>query len=519
MSNRQLLRRNPAGVGLAGQLLALLVAGSATAACLTGPHPWEPAPDRFDAMIVATHPDDELVPFRGLLPRLAAEGRTALVVVVADANDPVRREATRNAVWTAGLRHEPVFLGLTNPCFGFSFECVLLDWGGLQHVIDAVEGLIDTYAPATVYTHDALDGENGHPQHRAVAISATLAARVADEQPDAVVVHRWPRETYHETWSESEMGDADAALSCHFGTIPQGNDPTFEPDQGFAYGPWKVPLSEDFDDLPDGGDPPGWFESGGKNQMSWADEFEVSQGALRTKTPSANVHAHRVAPPRSHYEYTGRMRIDHANAGVGVTLHSSYPNADRYYRLRRGPFLGGTFQLSAHGTAFTSGVIDTGLQPEVGSWIRFRIAVEADVDETRVRAKLWPDGSGEPTAWQADAADASASRLESGVIGVWAMNDGAYWDDLALLPVCEDTEACLDGELCTSGLCALAPPAAVVPMVDRLPLGLFALLFGAAGAVSLRTPRSSAGGLRRGAADLRTVRNLPRSGCWVWWRW
>ena len=51
----------------------LLCAQPSLGECLVGPHPWDPFVAKFDVMLVATHPDDELVPFRGspTVPRLA----------------------------------------------------------------------------------------------------------------------------------------------------------------------------------------------------------------------------------------------------------------------------------------------------------------------------------------------------------------------------------------------------------------------------------------------------------------
>jgi hypothetical protein len=248
-----------------------------------------------------------------------------------------------------------------------------------------------------------------------------------------MIVHRWPRNSFVESWTPSEVSNSYAALSCHFGTIPQGNDPTFEPDQGFDFGFWMTRDLEDLSGSPDGGDPPGWFESKSGSSMLWDDTFEIVSEVYETKTTGENIHSHRIGTLGTTYEYTGRMKIGGDSTGIGLTLASDFPNSDRYYRLRRGPFLGRTFHLSPHGTSHTSGTTDSGVSPSFGVWYRFRIAFVAGPTETVVRANIWQDGTPEPAVWQIDAVDSSETRLTSGNIGIWAMKGGASWDDLEVI--------------------------------------------------------------------------------------
>jgi LmbE family N-acetylglucosaminyl deacetylase len=464
-----------------------------------GPHAWDAFPSTFDAMLVATHPDDELVPFRGLLPRLASQGKTVLIVLTADAGIATRREAARDSIWTTGLRHAPIFMGLADACFGADLSCTVEKWGGLDGLVGSLAGLIDQYRPATLYTHDAVAGENGNEQHRATALAAVLATLEASHPPEAVIVHRWARLPFAAGWSQAEMDASASALACHFGTISGGNDPTFEPDQGFDFGRWLPIAAEAFLGLPDGSDPPGWFENGAGNSLLWSDAFEVSAAAYRTKTADANVHSHWLLPPRSSYRYTGRMRIAAGDTGIGVTFLSDFPNSDRYYRLRRGPFLGGTFHLAPHGTALTSGTTDSGVLPLIGVWYRFHVAVEATAAESTIRANVWQEGSPEPAGWQIDAVDSSGTRLTSGVAGVWAMNGGASWDDLSLTPTCESSAACLGSETCWDGVCVEPTTAVPTPSSSAPSRALLAVLVAMTGITALaRLPRPDHGPGSRG---------------------
>jgi hypothetical protein len=96
-------------------------------------------------------------------------------------------------------------------------------------------------------------------------------------------------------------------------------------------------------------------------------------------------------------------------------------------RLRRvkaengGP---GSFTLVGHGTVFTEGEVDTGVEPEPGRWYRIRMRTEAEPLVVRVAAKVWPAGSPEPRDWQARAEDRSHTRVDSGTVGLWAWGGG-----------------------------------------------------------------------------------------------
>jgi len=128
--------------------------------------------------------------------------------------------------------------------------------------------------------------------------------------------------------------------------------------------------------------------------------------------------------------YTGRMRMSAADSGIGVTFLSDYPNSDSYYRLRR---YGNTaFHIDPHGTT-VSGDIDSGVVPVANVWYWFKLEVLDTGSRTEIRAKIWPEGTGEPSGWQIDAWDDSGSRRTSGEIGVWGHASGTkYWDDLAV---------------------------------------------------------------------------------------
>jgi uncharacterized repeat protein (TIGR02543 family) len=194
----------------------------------------------------------------------------------------------------------------------------------------------------------------------------------------------------------------------------------------------------DFESLAPGDDPADWMDTDASNSLVENDAlFDVQTvsgtQALGTTSTATNIHSHYIggeAEPLLSYEISGRMQIEQAAGGIGVTAFSEFPIAAAYYRLRR--FDGTDFHLSPLGTSL-EGDLDTGVVPTAGVWYRFRLRIEDDGNATLVQAKVWQDGQAEPADWQADASDASPGRLTAGTFGVWSMGSGAkYWDDLAL---------------------------------------------------------------------------------------
>ena len=126
------------------------------------------------------------------------------------------------------------------------------------------------------------------------------------------------------------------------------------------------------------------------------------------------------------------MLTDDLNAGIGVTFFSDYPNSDTYYRLRKQGI--GSFHIAPQGTNITAGVSDTGVVPLINTWYAFRISVDNDNTNTIIKAKVWIDGTNEPTDWQVECYDDSPTRRIFGTVGVWSTSFGKkIWDDLFVL--------------------------------------------------------------------------------------
>jgi hypothetical protein len=230
-------------------------------------------------------------------------------------------------------------------------------------------------------------------------------------------------------------------------TTPPPPPPPPPPDPPPPPPPTGASWSSAFESHAAGDDPSGWVDTRANNSMATDDAlFEVkaigSNKAFATSSTETNIHSHFVTSESarwSAYEFTGRMRISDANGGIGVTALSQYPQRDQYYRLRRLKGASYTaFHLAPHPDAkvVSCASRSTGVSPAANTWYRFRFQVSAGSAATTVRAKVWTDGSAEPSAWQVDCRDDRSDRYVAGAPGVWSMGPGSkFWDDLAIVPL------------------------------------------------------------------------------------
>ena len=148
------------------------------------------------------------------------------------------------------------------------------------------------------------------------------------------------------------------------------------------------------------------------------------------------------------FEYRGRFLRTTANARVGLTFFSGYPETDRYYLLGLWSQSGTatlTMQLFGFGGATPTGTVDSKFTPDVNKWYAFHILCDDVNGVTSVRARIWLDTNTEPTAWIIDATDNSAGRLTSGRIGIWgAVRGDAYYDDLVAKSPVDHTAPVID---------------------------------------------------------------------------
>jgi hypothetical protein len=151
------------------------------------------------------------------------------------------------------------------------------------------------------------------------------------------------------------------------------------------------------------------------------------------------------------------VRLPKGHRGHGLTVYSDLA-AGRYYELRGGD---DGYSLSKGGEDVLAGTTRGDLVLATRTWYRFRIRVEDDRGELRLRARVWPEGRPEPSAWLVDAVDAD-DPLVSGGIGVVADAEDVRFDDLRVAALVGPESGILgdrdgDGICDASDLCPAAP--------------------------------------------------------------
>ena len=206
--------------------------------------------------------------------------------------------------------------------------------------------------------------------------------------------------------------------------------------------PSEAVWSQDFEFSATGTSIPGWRDTGADSSFSENDSLfgvvSVSgDRLLSTSSSLSNIHSHLVssgADQWSNYEVRGRMRNSDLRGGVGVTIYSQFPQADSYYRLRT--FGGNAFEMAPHphGASVSCAPATTGVVPVANTWYRFRLRVTPLAGANSIQAKVWPDGTSEPTPWQTTCTDTRSNRPTKGAMGVYHSGPGtSQWDDFAVL--------------------------------------------------------------------------------------
>ena len=237
---------------------------------------------------------------------------------------------------------------------------------------------------------------------------------------------------------------------------PPTDPPPPEPDPPPAPDPipdtavGEVLFFEDFQSYVGHEDPEGWVDTAAQHSLEEApalfETFEFGDGnvVFGTSSVDADIHSHYLGQSSSQwssYEYSGRMRVDHPDGGIGVTLYSGYPASDGYYQLWR--YGDSTFSIASHGAGGIgcAGATDTGVIVRDDAWYWFRFQAFDVAAGSRLRARVWHDTDQEPSDWQVDCVDESAAAFVAGAPGVWSMGSGnKYWDDLEVRLMAADPD-------------------------------------------------------------------------------
>ncbi len=137
---------------------------------------WEHMRGDADLMLLAAHPDDELLWFGGTLPVYAGEqGKKVIVVYMANTAAERKNEAL-DGLWLCGVRYYPE-MGTLRNSFSLTRSGMYRIWNE-DAVLRRLVDLIRVYRPRVLLTHDQ-KGEYGHGAHRVCADAAIKAFQLA----------------------------------------------------------------------------------------------------------------------------------------------------------------------------------------------------------------------------------------------------------------------------------------------------------------------------------------------------
>lgn len=142
---------------------------------------WEPTPEKADLMVIAAHPDDEILFFGGTIPTYAVERGLSVVVVYmtnGTTKDGItsRRSELLNGLWEMGVRQYPV-IGAFDDLYSAKLDKGYNVWNKTK-TWQYITALFRQYKPEAVVTHD-VNGEYGHGAHRVCADAALRCVGMA----------------------------------------------------------------------------------------------------------------------------------------------------------------------------------------------------------------------------------------------------------------------------------------------------------------------------------------------------
>jgi LmbE family N-acetylglucosaminyl deacetylase len=146
---------------------------------------WQSPTQKADILVVAAHPDDELLYFGGTLPTYAGQRGLNVQVVYLACDERARIDEALDGLWVCGVRNAPVFLGFRD-AYSETLEEAQTDLDR-DAITAAIVETIRRFKPEVIVTHD-LSGEYGHGVHMLTArctLDAVAAAADGEQFTDS----------------------------------------------------------------------------------------------------------------------------------------------------------------------------------------------------------------------------------------------------------------------------------------------------------------------------------------------
>ena len=163
---------------------------------------WDTMPEgEVDLMLIATHPDDDILWFGGLLPTYAGQLKKKVLVAYASTGVRLdRRNELLDALWHCGVTCYP------------SMPKKIRAGNYVNYTVD----LLRRYKPLVVVTQD-INGEYGHPEHKKLvaavteavesaclleSVSPASAKKYGVYQPQKLYLHLWKKNQSKFDWNQ-----------------------------------------------------------------------------------------------------------------------------------------------------------------------------------------------------------------------------------------------------------------------------------------------------------------------------
>ena len=142
-------------------------------------HKWNPTPDKLDYLVVATHPDDDVIFLGAIIPTYTGEYGLVGSSLVMTSTSRIRRDEYLNGEWALGQRTAP--LAARFPDIASSANAPANTSFNDDALTRYLVRIFRKYKPEVVFTQ-AQNGEYGHWQHRKISKCVFAAVPLASNE-------------------------------------------------------------------------------------------------------------------------------------------------------------------------------------------------------------------------------------------------------------------------------------------------------------------------------------------------